>query len=266
MRNTESRPWRVLIVVASVVAMCIAVAGCAPADDSSTPESSAERRAGGATQHGKASAAGRSSRGRTVAASPAKPVGFTGVFSTMDELQRCKAGPNVVVCASVLSGQKVALGPGGADYKGEVATGFPAPDPLGLGNSITTASGISCENTSRGIECYRGGHGFVIGDSAVVVLRGSTERRFEPSAPVADAEEEPTADPYEPDPYETDPYASQPYDDGSSDCDPNYEGACIPDVPYDLDCDDVGETDFSSIGYDPHGFDGDGDGVACESW
>ncbi len=47
-------------------------------------------------------------------------------------------------------------------------------------------------------------------------------------------------------------------------CDPNYTGACIPVVPYDLDCGDVGAVNFSSVGSDPNGFDGDGDGVACE--
>lgn len=48
-------------------------------------------------------------------------------------------------------------------------------------------------------------------------------------------------------------------------CDPNYSGACIPVVPYDLDCGDVSAVNFGSVGSDPHRFDGDGDGIACES-
>lgn len=48
-------------------------------------------------------------------------------------------------------------------------------------------------------------------------------------------------------------------------CDPNYSGACIPSYPPDLDCPEVGATDFRSTGSDPHGFDGDADGSACES-
>ncbi|MDP8960323.1 MAG: thermonuclease family protein [Actinomycetota bacterium] len=48
-------------------------------------------------------------------------------------------------------------------------------------------------------------------------------------------------------------------------CDPNYGGACVPPHPPDLDCDDVAEKDFQSVGSDPHGLDGDKDGVACES-
>jgi micrococcal nuclease len=51
---------------------------------------------------------------------------------------------------------------------------------------------------------------------------------------------------------------------GSGNCDPNYEGACIPPYPPDLDCSEVSANGFSSVGSDPHGFDGDGDGVACE--
>ena len=53
--------------------------------------------------------------------------------------------------------------------------------------------------------------------------------------------------------------------DCDSGCDPNYSGYCVPKVPYDLDCKDVGK-DFLVIGRDIHGFDGDGDGIACESY
>lgn len=50
----------------------------------------------------------------------------------------------------------------------------------------------------------------------------------------------------------------------SEDCSPNYEGACIPPYPPDVNCGDVTDRGFRSVGDDPHGFDGDGDGVACE--
>jgi hypothetical protein len=53
---------------------------------------------------------------------------------------------------------------------------------------------------------------------------------------------------------------------GSGDrCDPNYAGACIPIVNYDLDCSDIPDRNFRVVGRDIHGFDGDGDGIACES-
>jgi micrococcal nuclease len=52
--------------------------------------------------------------------------------------------------------------------------------------------------------------------------------------------------------------------DGSA-CDANYSGACIPVSSTDLDCADAGARNFQVVGADPHGFDGNHDGVACES-
>jgi micrococcal nuclease len=50
------------------------------------------------------------------------------------------------------------------------------------------------------------------------------------------------------------------------DCDPAYPDFCIPPYPPDLDCDDIGATNFSVYADDPHGFDGyDNDGLGCES-
>ncbi len=48
-------------------------------------------------------------------------------------------------------------------------------------------------------------------------------------------------------------------------CDSSYPDFCIPPPSPDLDCGDVNGTNFSVVGSDPHGFDGDGDGVGCES-
>jgi micrococcal nuclease len=52
---------------------------------------------------------------------------------------------------------------------------------------------------------------------------------------------------------------------GGKNCDPSYSGACIAPYPPDLDCGDVSATNFAVTGSDPHGFDGDRDGVGCES-
>lgn len=49
-----------------------------------------------------------------------------------------------------------------------------------------------------------------------------------------------------------------------SNCDVSYPGVCIPPPPPDLDCADVPYSGFAVRGADPHGFDGDGDGVGCE--
>ena len=51
---------------------------------------------------------------------------------------------------------------------------------------------------------------------------------------------------------------------GGSGCDPNYSG-CVPDVTYDLDCADINGP-VRVLGADPHGFDRDGDGSACEPY
>jgi hypothetical protein len=51
----------------------------------------------------------------------------------------------------------------------------------------------------------------------------------------------------------------------SRDCDPSYPTVCIPSPPPDLDCPDISARDFVVRGSDPHGFDGDNDGIGCES-
>jgi hypothetical protein len=52
---------------------------------------------------------------------------------------------------------------------------------------------------------------------------------------------------------------------GDSGCDPNYTGACVPTDQGDVDCGDIAETDFNSVGSDPDRLDADNDGIACES-
>ena len=48
-------------------------------------------------------------------------------------------------------------------------------------------------------------------------------------------------------------------------CDPSYPGVCIPPAPPDLDCGDITFRRFQVVAPDPHGFDGNHDGVGCES-
>jgi hypothetical protein len=47
-------------------------------------------------------------------------------------------------------------------------------------------------------------------------------------------------------------------------CDPSYPTVCIPPYPPDLDCGEISYRRFKVVGSDPHGFDGDNDGVGCE--
>jgi hypothetical protein len=48
-------------------------------------------------------------------------------------------------------------------------------------------------------------------------------------------------------------------------CDPSYPTVCIPPPPPDLDCGDISQHDFRVRGRDPHRFDGNDDGIGCES-
>ncbi len=49
------------------------------------------------------------------------------------------------------------------------------------------------------------------------------------------------------------------------DCDPSYPDVCIDPYPPDLDCGEIRYTNFKVLQDDPHGFDGDKDGIGCES-
>lgn len=51
----------------------------------------------------------------------------------------------------------------------------------------------------------------------------------------------------------------------TGDCDPAYPDTCIPAYPPDLDCSQVSARRFRVDPPDPHGFDGDGNGVGCQS-
>lgn len=52
---------------------------------------------------------------------------------------------------------------------------------------------------------------------------------------------------------------------GGGNCDPSYPTVCIPPPPPDLDCKDIPYNRFQVLPPDPHRFDGDDDGIGCES-
>jgi micrococcal nuclease len=57
----------------------------------------------------------------------------------------------------------------------------------------------------------------------------------------------------------------QPTSAPQENCDPSYPDVCIPSPPPDLDCGDIPYRRFRVTGSDPHRFDGDHDGIGCES-
>jgi micrococcal nuclease len=48
-------------------------------------------------------------------------------------------------------------------------------------------------------------------------------------------------------------------------CDPAYPDICIAPPPPDLDCKNIPYRNFRVLSPDPHRFDGDKDGIGCES-
>ncbi len=51
----------------------------------------------------------------------------------------------------------------------------------------------------------------------------------------------------------------------ADECDPAYPDVCLPSPPPDLDCRDIDARRFTVLPPDPHNFDGDGNGIACEA-
>ena len=49
------------------------------------------------------------------------------------------------------------------------------------------------------------------------------------------------------------------------DCDSAYSGICIPSSPSDLNCEDISVKNFKVKPPDPHNFDGDSNGIGCET-
>jgi len=61
------------------------------------------------------------------------------------------------------------------------------------------------------------------------------------------------------------PTPSSPAGGSGSNCDPSYPDVCIPPSPPDLDCGDISFRRFTVVPPDPHRFDGDHNGIGCES-
>ncbi len=55
------------------------------------------------------------------------------------------------------------------------------------------------------------------------------------------------------------------FGDLTASCDASYPTVCIPPPPPDLSCADIPHRDFTVLQPDPHGFDGNKDGVGCET-
>jgi micrococcal nuclease len=152
-----------------------------------------------------------------------------------------------------------------------------APDTA----QLATLDAIEAEVRGANLNCYALG---VFGAPAVAAATADTQSRaavvVEPApvspappteAPLATAEaptlpaptpEPPTAEPPTAPPVVIAPPTQAP---APSNCDPSYPTVCISPPPPDLDCGDIPYRRFAVVGSDPHRFDGDNDGVGCES-
>ena len=83
--------------------------------------------------------------------------------------------------------------------------------------------------------------------------------------PISTAAPIPTDVPVVEAPVDVPPVDIAPIGIASGGCDPSYPELCIPIGSPDLDCPDIGARRFTVFPPDSHGFDGDYDGIGCES-
>lgn len=81
--------------------------------------------------------------------------------------------------------------------------------------------------------------------------------------PMIIKQEQPTATPTVA-PTLTPTQAATPMPTSRPNCDPSYPTVCIPPPPPDLDCKQIPYRRFKVLPPDPHGFDGNHDGIGCE--
>lgn len=106
----------------------------------------------------------------------------------------------------------------------------------------------------------------VVGDTPVVPDSVLAALDSVDGAPCAQEPAPPAPEPEPPPPAPEPPPPPAP--EPAPDCDPSYPDFCLPSPPPDLDCGSAaigGRQDFTVLPPDPHGFDGDNDGVGCES-
>ena len=101
---------------------------------------------------------------------------------------------------------------------------------------------------------------------------GPTEQATATPDPTARPTPDPTPAPTQqatpaptPQPTLAPPAAPTPVPMQQGNCDPSYPMVCIAPFPPDLNCGDIPYTNFKVVPPDPHGFDGNNDGIACVS-
>ena len=146
-----------------------------------------------------------------------------------------------------------------ANLRGGPGTSFPVVGRVQNGQALTIVA------KNAGGDWYQLSNGQWI--AAFLVNGASATTQAVPAAapaptvaPAPTTAPVPTVAPVAPVPTATPAPAPQPQN-----CDPSYPTLCIPPNAPDLDCGDIGARRFLVLPPDPHRFDGDRDGVGCES-
>ena len=101
----------------------------------------------------------------------------------------------------------------------------------------------------------------IIGVGIVIVAAGFLTRDIPVERIVSDIDE-PTITPASP--IQEEQESVSVVSTTKENCDSSYPDVCIASYPPDLDCDEIGYSNFVVVGDDPHGFDTDNNGIGCE--
>lgn len=131
---------------------------------------------------------------------------------------------------------------------------FPAGFVLGAGTTVTVYTGCGTNGQASLYWCSGGAVWNNDGDTAFVTDHNGnivhSLAYFPPTTTTS-----PTTS--------TTAATTQPTSGGN--CHPSYPTVCIPPPPPDLNCADIPHRRFTVLPPDPHRFDGDKDGIGCES-
>lgn len=137
---------------------------------------------------------------------------------------------------------------------------FPVGFTLGEGQAVTVHSGCGDNTSTELFWCNRGSAIWNNdGDTAYLVdPNGNVHDRYSYRPPVSTTTTTIVAT------TTTAPTVTSTTSSGGN-CHPSYPDVCIPPPPPDLNCADIPHRRFRVVGSDPHGFDGNKDGIGCES-
>src|SRR5215211_6754651 len=143
-----------------------------------------------------------------------------------------------------------------------------APDETRTGYLISTATDMTLPNvgTTKGYSVFYEGNSTTM--TEITTAFGSLPPLLPPAVGQVFDSFELIAAPEVPQPIVPEAPVGQTEGEGEEEdaaCDSSYPDFCISPPPPSLNCDDVEGANFRVLSPDPHGFDGDNDGIGCEA-